>query len=71
MAGLPATLRESDHSLRLVMASWVRAAEKFRRVSGYKDLWMLTTALYREAVKNGMEEGKPCVSRVAYNCTAN
>ena len=38
--------------LRWVAASLVSAEEKFRRVSGYKDLWMLATALERNQQKN-------------------
>ena len=43
--------------LRWVAASLISAEEKFRRLSGYKDMWMLAAALERkEAEKSGAKE---------------
>ena len=43
--------------LRWVAASLISAEEKFRRLSGYKDMWMLAAALERkEAEKAGAKE---------------
>jgi putative transposase len=38
--------------LRWVAASLLSAEEKFRRISGYKDLWMLSAVLERKEEKN-------------------
>ena len=49
--------------LRWAAASFLSAEQNFRRVSGYKDLWMLSVALGRSESKK--EEGKEASSQQA------
>jgi hypothetical protein len=49
--------------LRWVAASLLSAEEKFRRLSGYKDLWMLAAALGRTEQENaGAKEEKRAIA---------
>ena len=48
------------HVLRWAASSFLSAEQSFRRLSGYKDLWMLSAALGRNDAKREVQEEENC-----------
>jgi putative transposase len=58
VSGRVCRYRDADMALRWTAAGYLHAEKAFRRIQGFRDLWVLAAALGRQKVDDVVQEPK-------------